>query len=198
MKNTILRLFTFLVVIFFTFTSYAYAELPPPVISPNDPTIPTGEKLPTINFTPFIKLEVRNADGKFVPATPSLLKLNSYNGSLNLKATISDFKGISYGRIAFFGTSDSCSVGSTIYNGSYPILNLPAGDEKTYQSSEPLNKNLSLSVNLKGPLECKVLGNPTLTGLPRGAKVLVQVTGKNWSSSPEKSTSIKQFYVSLT
>jgi hypothetical protein len=198
MKNTILRLFTFLVVIFFTFTSYAYAELPPPVISPNDPTIPGGGNLPTIKFTPFIKLEVRNADGKFVPATKSLLKLNSFNGSLNLKATISDSKGISYGRIAFFGQSDSCTVGGTIYNGSYPILKLPAASEKTYQSSEPLNKELSLNVNLKGPLECKVLGNPTLTGLPLGAKVLVEVTGKNWALSPDKNTSIKKFYVSLT
>jgi len=169
---------------FITFTDYAYAQKVP--INPKDKTPPT------------VEIKVRGTDGQYTPA--STASLSTANGSLDLLTLAADPQGIYSIAISFLGQSNSCTLnGGAFYNGSFPILGLPAPLKQTLKGDASGNviTNLPLLATIKTPLTCKVLGNPTQTGYPIGSKVTVQVVGQNWSSNDQTKTTLKNLTVTL-
>lgn len=184
MRHRIFLLITTVIVVFFTWTDYAYAQKVP--INPNDQT------------RPIVEIKVRGTDGQYTPASTASLYTTS--GSLDLLTLATDPQGIYSISIDFLGQSKSCTLsGGAFYNGSFPILGLPAPLKQTLKGDASGNvlTKLPLLATIKTPLTCKVLGNPTQTGYPIGSKVTVQVVGRNWSSNDQTKTTVKNLTVTL-
>jgi len=138
---------------------------------------------------PWIEFQVANATGQYSSASQA--SLNPYNGALNLRA-IGRYGGnpMDSIEVSFLGSSKSCVANSAVYNGYFPIYGLP---EPIKQTTSVQNV-LTLSFTMKGPLTCKVLGNPTVTGyLPNNTNITIQAVAKALNNK----TGGKNFVVTL-
>ncbi len=140
-------------------------------INPNDSTPPTV----------VIKAKQNNV---YAPATSVDLHAGQ---QVDVMAIVSDPDGVRSLSLQFSGgTASHCTVGSTVYSGSFPI-SLPSGMQQTLQgdASSQVLTQLPLLATVNDPT-CKPLGGQE--GRPIGHTITVQAAGTNWSSNPQNSS----------
>jgi hypothetical protein len=137
---------------------------------------------PADSTAPKVELKVKDNNGQWI--TQSAVSIS--DESLNVECIVSDPEGVRSISLDFSGaTSDSCTVGSTVFNGSFH-LSLPAPQTQDLQGNaqgEVLTV-LPLFANV-GPFTCTVPGQQPPNGRPIGHVVTATCTGKNWSSSAQ-------------
>lgn len=136
-----------------------------------------------------IEFEVANINGQYSSASQA--SLNPSNGKLNLRAIASNGNPMGSIEVSFLGSSNSCVVNGSVYNGYFPINGLLAPIKQT--NTSPVQYVLTLPFTIKSPLTCKVLGNPTVTGYPNNAKITIQAVSKLLSNYTTK----RDFIVTL-
>jgi hypothetical protein len=155
-------------------------------INPNDSTKPT------------VSIKVRDKDGQFKEMNNTTLKVDG-SESLKFACTAEDPEGVKSARYSYSGNIPQCAVGSTISNGSFHIVPLPAPVEQVLSgdaNSEVLTKlPLFSNPDLKGPFHCTVGTNED--GSPRGQNIIVSCHGTNWSSNNQNNSATKTLTVTL-
>jgi hypothetical protein len=161
-------------------------KCPKSSINPNDST------------KPIVTIKVRDQDGQFKEMTETSLKMNG-SESLKFVCTAEDPEGVKSVRYSYAGAIDTCTVNSTVYNGSFHVEPLPPPAEQVLSGdaqSQVLTKlPLFSNPDLKGPFTCKAGSNGT--GLPFGQKISVTCRGTNWSSNNQNSFATKTLIVQL-
>jgi hypothetical protein len=112
--------------------------------------------------------------------------VNIGDEALNVECIVTDPEGVRSIALDFSGaTSDSCTVGSSVFNGSFH-LSLPASQTQDLQGNAQGQVLTVLPMFATvGPFTCTVSGQQPPTGRPIGHVVTATCTGKNWSSNPQ-------------
>lgn len=148
-----------------------------PKINPNDSSPPKVE----------VKVKKNN---QYEPATTADLST-----SLDVACVVSDPQGVRSAELKFLGgTSNTCTVSGTVYNGSFSVL-LPPLQQQTLQgdSSGNVLDTLPLFASLTGPT-CTA-GNAT--GRPTGHVITAQCKGQNWSSNAQNNSAQAELKITV-
>jgi hypothetical protein len=155
-------------------------------INPNDSTPPT------------VTIKVRGQNGQYAVADQAPLKLNG-SESLEFICQVEDPEGVKFVGYAYSGGINSCTIGSTVFNGNFQVQPLPppASQSLSGDANQEVVTSLPLLSNpdLQGPFTCNVPANGT--GSPFGGKITVTCTGRNWSSNNAVSEAKKTLTVNL-
>lgn len=137
---------------------------------------------------PQVEIKIRNADGQYVAADKVNLSLS---GSLDISCVVSDSGGVQSATLSYFGGIDTCTVGSSVFSGSFYIQPLPDVLSQTLQadSQGKVLDRLPLLSTLKGPFECSVPGQGK--GAPYGQSIKVVCQGRNWSNDAQSQSAQK-------
>jgi hypothetical protein len=159
-------------------------KCPKASINPNDST------------KPIVTLKVRDKDGQYKEMNEAPLKMDE---SLEFMCIAEDPEGVKSVRYSYSGGINTCTVGSSVFNGSFSVQPLPPPVEQVLSGnpgSEVLIKLPLLSnPDLKGPFTCTAGSNGT--GLPIGQKITLHCNGTNWSSNNQNSGATKTLIVNL-
>jgi hypothetical protein len=122
-----------------------------------------------------IKVKINN---QYVPK--STFDSHQSDEPIDLMCLVTDPEGVRSLDLSFTGgTSSHCTVGSTVFNGSFPVsLPGPLHQDLQGNSSGQVLTKLPMFADL-GPFTCKPLGQPE--GRPIGHTVTAVCVGKNWS-----------------
>jgi hypothetical protein len=161
-------------------------KCPKASINPNDST------------KPIVTLKVRDKDGQYKEMSEVPLKMDG-SESLEFMCIVEDPEGVKSVRYSYSGGIDTCTVGSSVFNGSFSIQPLPPPVEQVLSGnpgSEVLVKLPLLSnPDLKGPFTCQAGSNGT--GKPFGQKIALSCNGTNWSSNNQNSGATKVLLINL-
>jgi hypothetical protein len=152
------------------------------MVNPNDSTPPK------------VEIQVRTNGGAYTATNEVKLGVND---SLDIMCVVTDDDGLSSASMDFSGAASTCTVQSSVFNGSFSIQPLPAPMTQPVQPDANGNvlTKLPLLATLKGPFTCQVPGNGT--GSPFGQTIKVTCTGQNWSSNAQNKTTQKMLKVNL-
>ncbi len=144
--------------------------------------VSNGEIDPNDDSPPVIDIMFRDGNGQYVSAPEADLGVMD---SLDIMCVFKDPQGLKSSGVSCSGTSDSCTVASTVINGSYAIKTMPGPFQDTYPSSGALVTKAPVFIDLDGPFKCKIFGqvNGQSDGYPYGAEIKVTATAENWSSN---------------
>lgn len=152
-------------------------------INPNDSTPPN------------VEIKVRGSDGQYHPMTSTTI--NATTGQFDIMCVVSDPQGVSSASLSFSGGSDSCTVNGATHSGSFSINGKPQDlfQNLSGDSSGKVLTTLPLLSTVKGPFTCtaKKLND----GIPYGAIIRAQCTGRNWASNPQNSTTTKELEIKI-
>lgn len=128
-----------------------------------------------------IKVKINN---QYVPK--STFDSHASDEPIDLMCVVTDPEGVRSIDLSFTGgTASACTVGSTFFNGSFPVsLPGPLHQELQGDSSGQVLTTLPMLATV-GPFTCKVGGQE---GRPIGHTVTAVCDGKNWSSSAANSS----------
>jgi len=149
---------------------------------------------PADSTPPKVELKVKDNNGQWVTQSTASISAEA----LNVECIVSDPDGVRSISLTFSGaTSDSCTVGSSVFNGSFH-LSLPAPQTQDLQGNaqgEVLTV-LPLFANV-GPFTCTVPGQQPPNGRPLGHVVTATCVGKNWSSSAQHQSAQAQLKITV-
>ena len=146
---------------------------------------------PNDSTPPKVELKVKKSNGQYEPATTADLST-----TLDLMCVVSDPEGVKSIELKFLGaTADHCTVGSTVYSGSFPVT-LPNTLQQSLQPDASGNvlDTLPLLATLTAPT-CHVGVNQT--GTPIGHEITVECKGVNWSSNAQNDSAKAQLKVTV-
>ena len=150
-------------------------------VNPNDATPPK------------VQIKVQGANNQYEPQTEVDLL---YGKQIDLMSVVTDSDGVRSLDLNFTGsTSSHCTVGGTVYSGSF-YVSLPNAMQQTVQpdASGKVIDSLPLLATVKDPV-CNVPG--VGPGRPIGHTITVQSTGKNWSSNAQNSTATANLKINI-
>ena len=145
---------------------------------------------PNDSTPPKVEIKVKQSNNQYEPATTADLST-----TLDLMCVVSDPDGVKSIELKFLGaTSNTCTVGSTFYNGSFPVP-LPADQQQSLQPDASGNvlDTLPLFATLTAPV-CHVSAQ---TGRPIGHVITVQCKGVNWSSNAQNDSAKAELKVTV-
>jgi hypothetical protein len=154
-----------------------------------------GQKNPNDSTPPTVEIKVKGADGQYAPASTASLAVSSTD-EIDLMCTNSDPEGVSSIALDYTSQSDSCTVDSAIFSGSFSIDGVPPSAVQNLSGNPQVLTSVPLLAAVKAPLTCSVFGQ-NKKGFPLGSKVAVKCTGKNWSSNSQVSTAQKTLTINL-
>ncbi len=147
-------------------------------INPNDSTPPK------------VEIKVKGSNGQFEPASTADL-----SSTLDLSCVVSDPDGVKSIELKFLGgTSSTCTVGSSVFNGSFPVA-LPADQQQTLQGDA--SGNVLDTLPLFATLTAPTCHAGTQSGKPIGHEITVQCKGMNWSSNAQNNSAKAELKVTV-
>jgi len=185
MKNSIVSIVS-IVLVFLT----VFGCVPMSLAAPETTGIDQIDQIGIKPRIPQIEFQVADIKGKYSSASQAFL--TPYNGTLNLRAIGSYGGPMGSIEVSFLGNnSQHCLVNSAVYSGYFPIYGLPAPIKQTNTSVQDV---LTLPFTIKGPLTCKLLGNPTVIGYPpNNTNITIQAVAKALNNK----TAGKDFIVTI-
>lgn len=142
---------------------------------------------------PQLQIKVKGGDNQYQPMTSVDLFESK---QIDLMSVVTDSDGVRSLDLSFSGSpASSCTVGGTIYSGSF-YFPLPAAMQQTLQpdASGQVLDTLPLLATVKDP-GCNVPG--VGPGRPIGNTITVHSTGKNWSSNAQNSTATANLKINI-
>lgn len=153
-------------------------------INPNDASKPKAEIL------------VKQSNGQFAVASTATL---ASSGQVKIMCRITDNDGVKFAKLSFQGgTSSNCTVGSTVFSGSFPLSPpLPAPMQQTLSgdANNKVLKVLPLMADINDE-SCTVFGQQQ-SGRPLGHTITATCEGKNWASNVQNQSHSTQLQVKV-
>lgn len=148
---------------------------------------------PEDSSPPSVVIKVRGDDGQYHAQS----SVNYQGSSLNVVAVAEDPQGVKAIKAQYVNTtSQTCTVGSTVYTGSYSV-SVPPPEEYTLSGSSAgeVPTVLPLFTSISGPFSCSVPG--VGPGIAISHVVKLRATGTNWSSNPQVATAFTDLDVKV-
>ena len=136
---------------------------------------------PADGSPPVVEVLVKQPDGQYAVASEAKL---ASGGQVKLLCRVRDAQGVKQAKLTFQGgTSDTCTVGSAVFSGAFPLHPPPPSamvqDISGSNGKAPTVVPLFADVN---DARCTVFGQ-SQDGRPLGHDIVATCTGTNWSSN---------------
>lgn len=141
---------------------------------------------------PTVEIKVKSGN-EYVPATTA----DFSSGQVDLVAIVDDPQGVRSIDVKFLGrTSDSCTVGSSVWGGSFPI-ELPEDmhQDTTADDEGKVITRLPAFALIDRP-ECTKFGTNE-KGVPYGHDITIRATGTNWGDDASTNVATTDMVVSV-
>ncbi len=144
---------------------------------------------------PVVEVLVKQGDGQYAVANQTTL---TSGGQAKVLCRVRDPQGVKQARLSFQGgSSGSCTVGSSVFNGSFPLQ--PPPPSPMVQNIGGADGKAPTTVPLFADVadaKCTVFGQPQ-PGRPLGHVIVAKCEGTNWSSNPANQSASAQLQIQV-